>query len=162
MRVFKRNRTRDISHNQPPPSSSYSMSLVTIFLLHNESDFKTALRLYNDGKFPINKPLCWENSSNSAMLPLNCRKWWIKDQQPAMTTLFFSGQVLKPIYFAAMSSNKGTIQIVRDHNTNWLATSEVIILAFLNTILAIAKRGLKNSGLQQDLNLWCRDAGATL
>ena len=43
-----------------------------------------------------------------------------------------------------------------------MKSSNAMILAVMDSILAIVLRSLKNSGLQRGLNLWPRDTGATL
>ena len=43
-----------------------------------------------------------------------------------------------------------------------MESSEAMILAVMNAIFAIAQRSLKNSGLQQGLNLWPRGTSAML
>ena len=43
-----------------------------------------------------------------------------------------------------------------------MKSSEAMILAVINAILATAKRSLKNSGLQRGLNPRPRDTGAML
>ena len=43
-----------------------------------------------------------------------------------------------------------------------MKSSEAVIFTVMNAISAIAKRRLKISGLQQGLNPWPRDTGATL
>ena len=48
------------------------------------------------------------------------------------------------------------------HWTVDIKSSEALILAVMTAILAIADKGLKNSGFQRGLNPWPRDTGAAL
>ena len=43
-----------------------------------------------------------------------------------------------------------------------MKSSQAMILALMNTILAIAQKSLENSGLQRGLTPWLYYAGATL